>query len=108
MSKGLAICGGLVLCVISGGRFMYRVVRGQHPFDSTRTLSPKATNTFRVIAAATLGAGAIAVVPTNAVPEPVQANYKQVQGVVREAGTVIGCASLFGAAWVGASLSNDR
>jgi hypothetical protein len=89
-TEGLAICGGLVLCVISGSSFMYRGVRGQHPFYRNRTLSPRATNSFRVAAAATLGAVTIAVVPATAVPESIRPIYEQAQSVVPFVGASIG------------------
>lgn len=97
-TEGLAICGGLVLCVISGSRFMYRGVRGQHPFDRNLTLSPRATNSFRVAAAAALGTVAIAVVPATAVPEPVRPIYEPAQSVVRGVGGTIGLAAAGGLA----------
>jgi hypothetical protein len=95
---GVVAVGGLL-----AGRSLYRGVRGQHPFDRNRTLSPKATNSFRVAAAAALGTVAIAVVPATAVPatavpEPVRPIYEPAQSVVRGVGGTIGLAAASGLA----------
>jgi hypothetical protein len=90
---GVVAVGGLL-----AGRSLSRGVRGQHPFDRNRTLSPKATNSFRVAAAAALGTVAIAVVPATAVPEPVRPIYEPAQSVVRGVGGTIGLAAASGLA----------
>jgi hypothetical protein len=92
------VLGVVALGGILAGRSLYRGVRGQHPFELNRTLSPKATNIFRVAAAATLGTVAIAVVPATAVPEPVRAIYEPAHSVVRGVGGTIGLAAASGLA----------
>lgn len=88
---GVVAYGGLL-----AGRSLYRGVRGQHPFDRNRTLSPRATNSFRIAAAAALGAVVIAVVPATAFPEPVRPIYEPAQSVVRGVGGTIGLAAAAG------------
>ncbi len=83
---GVVAYGGL----LAGRLLLY----GKHPFKLNRTLSPKATNSFRVAAAAALGTVAIAVVPATAVPESVRPIYEPAQSVVRGVGGTI----LWGAA----------